>query len=295
MTYVKPPAGKILKKLAVTGASIEELCKKVKKTVIVKISSPSVQGWVMFDERRNPIAASLHDETGKNSLEALNTILEILGSGTRLDVEIREIGKEEAKLFVSMFSQTLIESGDVKASILAAKTSKAVNEVSTSRLSVKDFEEEDDDVQKVQKIHEVPAETQPELSAEDHETPAEVQTEAKRIHNVPAEPPETPKIAKAEKYMVENFAEYLASLKGFTGIATGRSGGLELTAFLKNGEIIGAIAKDEGVEIKGLAALYYFEVPAEIVVEEGDFEVPEDVWCEEDRDATKALYFSLDK
>ena len=47
--------------------------------------------------------------------------------------------------------------------------------------------------------------------------------------------------------------------------------------------------------IKGLPALYDLETGAEVSLEEGDFDVPRDLLCEEDSMAVRAFYTELDR
>lgn len=295
----------MLLKARVQNVSIEDILydrrfkwKGKKDWFYLKVFSPFGNGWVIFENKKKVFAAYFNDgfleHYGSNALGRIASALR------DCELEVGWLGKKVASLFAMMNPDTVVR-GEREAPLafMDARTADAFD-VAVGKIDVSMFTEE----------WEEEGELPEKKEDADKDAGKGVEVDLEEASDVKEEVVEKaePEVKKLEKKKtrewsggkvgwVVSFEEFLQGLDGFTGICKGkdRESEFEVEVYLKDGKVVGAVVRDEDVEVKGSAALFYIERALEVELIEGDFEVPEGAECVEDGRSVEALYQELDR
>lgn len=299
---IKPPAGKKITETHVKLKTLEEIAKKLKgKCTLIKFSGEG-NGWIILN-RKKIVAAYFRGMEEHYGLRAIADVERMLRDGCR--VSFFEITEKILPVFTGMYPEIAINE-DTKSASFGARihsdTEEAMISVNHTQFTEErelEVQAENTDITPPEKKEEVREETQKEEETEKMETAGvEVRGELLDSLRTALTEKEITKERIPKETNVVNFQSFLDTLAAekFSGIVRGYDGSIEMTIYMKNGEISAATVKDGDIEIKGNPALFYLETPARVFVEEKpaeDVVFPEDAACGVDEDARSKLYRSL--
>lgn len=295
---VKPPAGKKITEITLKLKTLEEVSEKLKRRCVLIKFSGAGEGWVIIN-RKKIVAAYFFGKEEYPGLRAVAEIEKILKEGCR--VSVFEMDSRILGVFTGMYPEIAIDEDVKNASFGARIRSDTENAAVTAESSqfTEEWEESTTDssalasTEKKVEREEVQKEAETE---EIEEATEQVDVKEDLLHTLRGALGEENRIKReASVINLQDFIDQL-SIERFSGIVRGYDGSIEITVYMKGGNISAAIVKDEDIEIKGDPALFYLETPARVLVEEKaaeDVVFPEDAVCGVDEDARSKLYRSL--
>lgn len=285
---IKPPTGKRMMTLHTKQTSLIDIRKNIKKKcVLIKIQD-RFNAWVIFNG--DYIVASYFEDTenllvGKQAISEIDRKLK-----EENPINVYELDSKLMDMFCKIYPDVKVME-KVESAVISERMRDNAEVVSKEVADNSQFTEEWESglIEKKESVPQNLENVPPKLEIAYQDV-----LDKKALSEEPKK--EEKKAIEEEIVAEDNYFEFIRSLKNFTGIVTGQDGSIELTAFLKDGEIVAAIVKDEDIEIKGLSAILYFDTSARIrAVRKSpeDLRYPEDAKCEEDEDAKSSFYKSI--
>lgn len=283
----KLPSGDLVKKVKAENAKLSDVIpKKNKKIFAIRVTGEGT-GWVVLQGKKKVLGAYYNDISETFGEGALAKIANELRKGCTAEVEM--LPKHVVDLYFQLNPAAIVNK-EIDLAMFESRIQDLENSIGDG-IDVSQFTEEwenQDEEYYSNLVNTAPESITTSITVSQMEEEGSSEG-AKEETKIVAESTEK------HKKTVDNLSEFISSLKGFTGRVFARDGSTDFEIYVKDGEVVGALVKDEDFEIKGLPALYYLDTRAEVSVEEGQFEVPADLVCEEDPSAVKAFYTELDR